>query len=100
MSSATVPRSRQRWYLIPLRVLLVTFIVTLLSFAVSLLFGIGAVILEAKLREAHPNMAFAYKFVALPVAGTVAAIVFVSSTVMEIKHYRQTRALEGIERAS
>lgn len=94
-------RSRpQRWYLIPLRVLLVTFIVTLLSFAVSLLLGIGGVVLAARLREAHPNMALAYRFVALPVAGTVAAIVLVSSTFMEVRHYRQTKTLEGIERAS
>lgn len=77
-----------------------TFIVTLLSFAVSLLLGIGGVVLAAKLREAHPNMTLAYKFVALPVAGTVAAIVLVSSAFMEVRHYRQTKTLEGIERAS
>jgi len=94
-------RSRpQRWYLIPLRVLLVTFIVTLLSFAVSLLLGIGGVVLASRLREAHPNMTLAYRFVALPVAGTVAAIVLISSSFMEVRHYRQTKALEGIERAS
>jgi hypothetical protein len=100
MSSAVIPRSPQRWYLIPVRVLLVTFIITLLSFAVSLLLGIGGVVLAARLREVHPNMTLAYKFVALPVAGAVAAVVLVSSTLMEIRHYRQVKTLEGIERAS
>ena len=100
MSSAAMSRPPQRWYLIPARVLLVTFIITLLSFAVSLLLGIGGVVLAARLREIHPNMALAYKFVALPAAGTVAAIVLVSSTVMEVRHYRQAKALEEIERAS
>lgn len=100
MSSAAHSRPPQRWCLIPVRVLLVTFIITLLSFAVSLLLGIGGVVLAARLREVHPNMTLAYKFVALPVAGTVAAIVLVSSTFMEVRHYRQTKTLEGIERVS
>ena len=100
MSSAAIQGSPQRWYLIPVRVLLVTFIITLLSFAVSLLLGIGGVVLAARLREVHPNMTLAYKFVALPVAGAVAAVVLVSSALMEIRHYRQVKTLEGIERAS
>jgi len=100
MSFAAIQGSPQRWYLIPVRVLLVTFIITLLSFAVSLLLGISGVVLAARLREVHPNMTLAYKFVALPVAGAVAAVVLVSSALMEIRHYRQVKTLEGIERAS
>jgi len=87
---------KQRWYLIPVRILLVTFIVTLLSFAVSLLLGIFGVIAAAKVRGMHPNMTLAYRDVALPVAGMVAAIVLVSATVMEVRHYRQTKALDRI----
>jgi amino acid transporter len=87
---------KQRWYLIPVRIVLVTFIVTLLSFAVSLLLGIFGVLLAAKLRGVHPNMTLAYRDVALPVAGIVAAIVLVSATVMEVHHYRQTKALGNI----
>jgi hypothetical protein len=87
---------KQRWYLIPARILLVTFIVTLLSFAVSLLLGIFGVILAAKVRGAHPNMTLAYRDVALPTAAMVGAIVLVSATVMEVRHYRQTKALDRI----
>ncbi len=88
-----------RWYLIPIRVLLVTFIVTLLSFAASLLLGILGTLLAAKLRGVQPDMTFAYRRVALPVAAMVVAIVFVSAVFMEVRHYRQTRALAQIERA-
>ncbi len=89
-----------RWYLVPVRVLLVTFIVTLLSFAVSLLLGIGGVVLAARLRGVQPNMAIAYRHIAVPAAGMVAAIVFVSAVFMELRHYQRAKALERIERVS
>jgi hypothetical protein len=91
---------KPRWYLIPLRVVLVTFIVTLLSFAVSLLLAIAGTLVGARLRGAHPDMTFAYRHIALPSAVTVAAIVFVSASFMEVRHYRQAEALDRIERAS
>jgi hypothetical protein len=91
---------KPRWYLIPLRVLLVTFIVTLLSFAVSLLLAIAGTVLGARLRGAHPDMTFAYRHIALPAAATVATVVFVSAAFMEVRHYRQARTLDRIERAS
>jgi hypothetical protein len=100
MPSTLATLRRPRWFLIPFRVLLVTFIVALLSFAVSLLLGIGGVVLAAWLRGAHPNMAIAYRYIALPVAAMVAAIVLVSASFMEARHYRQARTLDRIERAS
>jgi hypothetical protein len=95
-----VSARKPRWYLIPLRVLLVTFIVTLLSFAVSLLLAIAGTVVGARLRGAHPDMTFAYRHIALPAAAMVAAVVFVSATFMEVRHYRQARTLDRIERAS
>jgi hypothetical protein len=94
------PARPPRWYLIPVRVLLVTFVVTLLSFAVSLLLGIGGTVLGAKLRGAHPDMTFAYRHIAAPAAAMVGAIVVISATFMEVRHYRQARALDRIERSS
>ena len=99
MPSLLATSRRPRWFLIPVRVLLVTFIVTLLSFALSLLLGIGGVLLASWLKGAHPNMTLAYRYVALPVAAVVAAIVLVSSGFMEARHYRQARTLDQIERA-
>jgi uncharacterized membrane protein YfcA len=99
MPSVETPVRLPRWYLIPVRVLLVTFIVTLLSFAVSLLLGIGGTVLAARLHGGQPDMTFAYRHVALPAAGMVAAIVFVSASFMEVRHYRQTKTLDQLERA-
>lgn len=100
MASLLASSRRPRWFLIPIRVLLVTFIVTLLFFAVSLLLGIGGVVLAAWLRGAHPNMTIAYRYVALPTAAMVAAIMLVSASFMEARHYRQAKTLDNIERAS
>ena len=91
------PARGPRWYLIPVRVLLVTFVVSLLSFAVSLLLGICAVALAAKLRGVPADLKVAYRLIAAPAAGVVAAIVLVSSSFMEVRHYRRTKVLGRIE---
>jgi hypothetical protein len=89
-----------RWYGIPARVLVVAFICTLLTFAVSLLVGIVGVVIAARARGLHPNMAVAYRYVALPVAVVTGVIVLVLALVMEIRHYRQAKALAEIVRVS
>jgi hypothetical protein len=91
---------RPAWYLIPARVLLVTFLLTLLAFAVSLLLGILGLVITAGVRGVHPNLTTAYRHIALPFAATAAAIVLVSVTVIEIRRYRQAKALAQIERIS
>jgi TRAP-type C4-dicarboxylate transport system permease small subunit len=88
-----------RWFWIPLRVLAVTLVLTFLSFAISLLLGIIGLLIGARLRGVSPDMPFAYRYVALPAAGVVGAIVLVSSAFMEIRHFRQSQALAAIERA-
>ena len=45
-----------RWYAIPFRVLLATFIGTLLCFAITLLFAILGTVITAKLHGVHPDM--------------------------------------------
>jgi uncharacterized membrane protein YfcA len=89
-----------RWYLIPVRVLLVTFLLTALGFAISLLLGILGILAGAKLRGVHPNMTMAYRHIAAPAAAAIAAIVLVTTISMEIRHYRQAKVLADIERAS
>jgi TRAP-type C4-dicarboxylate transport system permease small subunit len=83
-----------------MRVLLVTFLLTLLFFAISLLLGILGVVIAARLRALPPNMSTAYRYVALPVAAAGGAFALVSASVMEIRRYRQTKALAEIERIS
>ncbi|MGA8154360.1 MAG: gamma-glutamyl-gamma-aminobutyrate hydrolase family protein [Terriglobales bacterium] len=92
--------ARPRWYLVPARILLVTFLLTLLAFAVSLLLGIIGMVVLAGLRGVHPNMTLAYRHFALPAAASVAAVAFIAASVMEIRNYRQAKALAGIARAS
>ena len=89
-----------RWYAIPVRVLLVTFIGTLISFAVSLLLGIVGTVVVSSLRHVHPNMTVAYRTIALPAAVVAGSIIFVLALAMEIRHYRQSKTLAAIERAS
>ena len=92
--------SKPRWHLIPVRVFLVTFLSTLLCFAVSLLFGILGVVVAARLRGLHPNMSIAYRYIALPTAATASVVVLISASVMEIRRYHQAKALAEIERIS
>jgi|SRR5271155_3955668 len=89
-----------RWYAIPVRVLLMTFIGTLISFAVSLLLGITGTVLVAAARGVHPNMTLAYRIIALPAAVVAGSIIFVLALAMEIRHYRQSKTLAAIERMS
>jgi hypothetical protein len=86
-----------RWYAIPVRVLLVTFIGTLISFAVSLLLGILVTVVVSYLRHVNPNMTLAYRQIALPAAAVAGIIIFVLALTMEIRHYRQAKILAGIE---
>jgi hypothetical protein len=89
-----------RWYAIPVRVLLVTFIGTLISFAVTLFVGIVGTVAFSAVRGVHPNMTIAYRRVALPAAAVAGAIIFVLAMAMEIRHYRQAKTLAEIERVS
>jgi hypothetical protein len=89
-----------RWYMIPVRVVLVTFIGTLLSFAVSLFLGIIGTVVVSAVRRINPNMTVAYRHVALPAAAVAGSIIFVLALLMEIRHYRQTKMLAAIERVS
>ena len=91
---------KPRWYMIPVRAAFVAFLVTLVSFAISLLLSLIGMMLVSKLHGTVPDLRFAYRHIALPVALSVGAIILILALIMEIRHYRQTRALAAIERAS
>ena len=96
--SARLPSRAPRWYTIPVRVGLVTFIGTLLCFAVSLFLAIFGTLIMAALRRVHPDMRVTYLHIALPVAMVSGSIILVLAMVMEVRHYRQAKALAAIER--
>lgn len=83
-----------------MRVLLVTVIVTLLCFAVSLLLGIVGTVIATAIRGVHPDMRVAYRHIAVPLAVVEGTVILVIVTVVEIRHYRQRRALAALERMS
>ena len=87
-----------RWYGVPARILVVTFIGTLLCFAVSLLLGILGIVSVSLLRGIHPDMSIAYRMIALPTALVAGSIIFVLAVAMEVRHYRQAKTLTAIER--
>jgi hypothetical protein len=89
MSAANAPSAKLRWFWIPLRVLLVTFLLTLLAFAVCLLLGILGLVISAWLRGVHPNMTLAYRHFAFPAAAIASVIALIAAIAME---FRTTRA--------
>src|SRR4029077_18322060 len=97
MSPARVAHA-PRWYTVLARVCAVTFVGTLLSFAVILLFAILGTVIVAALKGVHPDMRIAYRHIAVPMALVVGSVVFVLAVMMEIRHFRQAKALSSIER--
>ena len=91
---------RPRWIGIPLRVFAMTFLFTLLSFAVALLLSILGTVVYSQVKHVAPNMTFAYRHIAFPFAITAGTIVLALSLGMEIRNYRQRKTLAGIERVS
>ncbi len=85
---------------IPARVFALTFVGTLLSFAVSLLLAILGTLLVSAVRGVHADFRIAYRYVALPVAVIVALALAIIATTSEIRHYRQAKTLKAIERMS
>ena len=88
------------WIGIPARVFAMTFLFTLLSFAIALLLSILGTVVYSQVKHVAPNLSFAYRHIAFPFASTAGAIVLALSLGMEIRNYRQRKALDGIERAS
>jgi hypothetical protein len=99
MVSRRQARSPQ-WYGIPVRVAVLTFIGTLICFALSLFFAIVGTVIAAWLHGGHADMRFAYLHIALPAALVGGSVVFVLALVTEIRHYRQRKTLSTIERIS
>jgi putative glutamine amidotransferase len=86
---------RSPWTGIPLRALVVTFLLTLLSFAVALLLSILGTIVYSAVAHVAPNLPFAYRDLAFPFAITVGAIVLVLSLTIEIRTHRKKKIMDA-----
>jgi hypothetical protein len=91
---------KPRLFLIPIRVFLATVLLTLLAFAVSLLLGILGILIAAQVHGVPADLSFAYRYIAAPIAAIVGVIVMILAIALEIRHYRQSKALAQIERIS
>ena len=91
---------KPRWYMIPVRAVLAAFLMTLISFAVVLLFSMASLLIAAKLHGTAPDLRLAYRQIALPVAVAVGTTVLILSLIMEVRHYRQSKVLADIARTS
>lgn len=97
MTSASHP---PRWYGVLARILLLTFLGTLLCFAVTLLISLIGTVAMAALHGVHPDMRTAYRHFAVPMAAVEGVVIFICATVLEVRHYHRARTLSAIERAS
>ena len=87
------PRGRHRAVVAALRVAGVTVLASVLAFSVALFLGIVGIVLTKMIRGTPtPDMAVAYRDIALPVAVVALAVTFVLTLVMEIRHWRHERA--------
>jgi len=91
MSRAESPSLFLRTLLVPVRVLLVSFLLALLSFAVFLFFGIEGLLISAVLRGAHPNMTVAYREIVFPGALVLGGIALLVAIVIEVRYQRRKR---------
>jgi hypothetical protein len=91
---------RPGWIGIPVRALAVTFLLTLLSFAVALLLSILGSVVYSQVEHVAPNLQYAYRHIAFPFAIGVGSIVLVVMLVVETRNYQQRKVLAEIERAT
>jgi uncharacterized membrane protein YeaQ/YmgE (transglycosylase-associated protein family) len=90
---------KPRWYMVPVKALAITFLLTLVTFALSLLLGIIGTLIRGLILGIHANMTAAYRDVALPMAIVAAVVILIASFVMEVRRYRREKALVEIENA-
>ncbi|HVZ15680.1 MAG TPA: hypothetical protein VG897_01075 [Terriglobales bacterium] len=69
--------------------LLLTAIFTLLAFAVGLFCGISASLLYGAIKHIHPDMSWAYKFVAAPFGAIGLVVSFFVMLINEIRRARR-----------
>ncbi len=92
MAEVGVVTRKPRLLGVLVRALLVTFVLTLLAFAVTLLLAIIGLSLFGVFQGHRPDMANAYRYIAAPMAVLVAVIVLVTTFISEFKLYRRRLA--------
>ena len=87
-SSAPLVERKPRPLGVLARALVVTFLVTLTAFAISLLCGIVIVVIVRMFRGGELDVTVAYRRIALPTAALTALLGLVITLVVEFRRYR------------
>jgi len=82
------------------RVFLIAFLFTLMSFAIAVLLGILSSIAWGVIHHSHPNLPIVYRHFAPIVAGTVGVVVLIVAAVLEGRRYQRDKVLAAIEQMS
>ena len=91
MSGAQSPSLFLRFLLVPVRVLLVSLLLALLSFAVCLFLAIVGLLISAVVRGAHTNMTVAYREIAFPGALVLGGIALLVAIFIEVRYQGRKR---------
>jgi len=73
------------------RIVLMTFVFSGLTMAVGLMCGLLVVVVGAALQGAQPDVAMAYRNVAIPLVKVAAVLAFLGATVTEVRYFRRPR---------
>jgi hypothetical protein len=82
------------------RIFALTFLSTLVSFAVALFFSILGTVIYSAIEHLPPNLVFAYRHIAFPIALSVGSVALIVTVAMEVRNYRQGKVLAAIERTA
>ncbi|MGB9197464.1 MAG: hypothetical protein WCB53_11135 [Terriglobales bacterium] len=97
---STTLKQRPRWAGPAARVVALTFLSTLISFAVALFLSILGTVIYASIERASPDLVFAYRHIALPIAITAGSLALIVTVWVEVRNYRLGKVLAAIERAA
>ncbi len=80
-----------RLLLLPLRILLMTFVFSAMTMAVGLACGLVVIVIGAAVQGTQPDVAMAYRNVAFPLVKAAAGVSFLAAAVLEVRHYLTAR---------
>jgi uncharacterized membrane protein len=92
VSSRENPRAKHKAgvvLLLLLRCVVITFLITILAFAIALFLGISGIVAAGLFRGGGVNLVNAYRHVAAPAALVVLIAAFVVTLVYEVRYYRR-----------
>ncbi len=92
MALQTVSVRKPNLGMVVVRVVVMTVLITIFCFAVSLFLGIAGIVLVGMIKGGISDLSVAYRSIAFPIAMGAAAIGFIVTLVTEVRHYKRMKA--------